>query len=179
MPELPPVHACECAVCQAGTDPATAHQHAQINLFLSRLTEPQRRWYAGVLSQTSAALSDRQLALITGLDPKTIARGRAELAAGLPVVVPPRQRHPGGGRHYAPQQLPPDQQERVQADEGATGVSPDDTPAAGPANTSDNLLLDLTTEADVEEDADQEGSNKPRVLPPLPIRSGLGLGQIG
>jgi hypothetical protein len=85
-------------VCQAGTDAATVHQHAQINLFLSRLTEPQRRWYAGVLSQTSAALSDRQLALITGLDPKTIARGRAELAAGLPVMVPPRQRHPGGGR---------------------------------------------------------------------------------
>jgi hypothetical protein len=98
MPDLPPVHQCECAVCQTGADPATTHQHAQINLFLSRLTESQRRWYAGVLSQAPDGPSDRHLALITGLDPKTIARGRAELAAGLPTVVPPRQRRPGGGR---------------------------------------------------------------------------------
>ena len=106
-PDLPPVHQCECAVCQAGTDPATTHQHTQINLFLSRLTEPQRRWYAGVLSQAPAGPSDRQLALITGLDPKTIARGRAELAAGLPTVVPPRQRRPGGGRRRTEKKIPP------------------------------------------------------------------------
>ena len=97
-PELPPVHECECASCQAGSDPSTAQQHTQINLFLSRLSEPQRRWYAGVLSQAPGAPSDRHLRLITGLDPKTIARGRAELAAGLPTVVAPRQRRPGGGR---------------------------------------------------------------------------------
>jgi len=55
-PDLPPIHPCEWAVCQAGTDAAIAHQHAQINLFLSRLTEPQRRWYAGMLSQAPTVL---------------------------------------------------------------------------------------------------------------------------
>ena len=105
--ELPPVHQCECATCQAGTDPLTAQQHTQLNLFLSRLSEPQRRWYAGVLSQAPAAPSDRQLRLITGLDPKTIARGRAELTAGLPTVVPPRQRRPGAGRKRAEKKILP------------------------------------------------------------------------
>ena len=104
-PDLPPIHPCEWAVCQAGTDAAIAHQHAQINLFLSRLTEPQRRWYAGMLSQAPDGPSDRPLALITGLDPKTIARGRAELAAGLPALVPPRQRRPGGGRQPAEKKI--------------------------------------------------------------------------
>jgi hypothetical protein len=106
-PNLPPVHQCACAVCQAETDPAITRQHTQINLFLSRLTEPQRRWYAGVLSQAPNNPGDRQLALITGLDPKTIARGRAELAAGLPTVVPPRQRRPGGGRRSTEKKIPP------------------------------------------------------------------------
>jgi hypothetical protein len=105
--DLPPVHQCECAVCQAATDPTITQHHTQINLFLSRLTEPQRRWYAGMLSQAPAGPSDRQLALITGLDPKTIARGRAELAAGLPTLVPPRQRRPGGGRHATEKKIPP------------------------------------------------------------------------
>ena len=61
-----PVHACHCATCQAGTDAALAAQHHQINLLLSRLTEPQRRWYVGWLSQLPDAPSDRQLSLITG-----------------------------------------------------------------------------------------------------------------
>ncbi len=103
--EVPDVHRCACAVCLAGADPATVQQHAQINLFLRCLTEPQRRWYEGVLSQAPGSPSDRQLARITGLDPKTIARGRAELAAGLPAVLPPRQRHPGGGRPRAEKAL--------------------------------------------------------------------------
>src|SRR5215216_5059561 len=86
--DLPSVHVCGCAVCQAGTDLGLVHQHRQINLFLSRLSEPQRRWYAGSLSQLPDGPSDRQLARITGLDPQTIARGRAELAAGLPDAPP-------------------------------------------------------------------------------------------
>lgn len=105
-PTLPPVHVCGCAGCQAGTDTALVHQHWQINLFLSRLSEPQRRWYAGSLSQVPDGPSDRQLACITGLDPKTIARGRAELAAGLPDAPPTRQRRPSGGRFRAEKKIP-------------------------------------------------------------------------
>ncbi len=96
--ELPAVHQCACAVCQAETDPHTQQQHSQMNLFLSRLTEPQRRWYVGLLAQSSAAPSERQLARITGLDTDTIRRGRTELAAGLPDLPLERQRRPGSGR---------------------------------------------------------------------------------
>ncbi len=96
--KLPVVHVCGCAVCQTGMDGPLVHQHRQVNVLLSRLSEPQRRWYAGSLSQQPDGPSDRQLALITGLDPQTIARGRAELAAGLPDAPPTRQRRVGGGR---------------------------------------------------------------------------------
>ena len=54
---------------------------------LSRLNEAQRRWYVGVLSQQPHRPSDRHLAEITGLDEKTIRRGRRELAAGSRVVA--------------------------------------------------------------------------------------------
>jgi hypothetical protein len=72
----PAIHQCECKVCQGDTDPATVRQHQQINLLLSRFIEPQRRWYVGFLSQEVDSPSERQLSLITGLDPKTIRRGR-------------------------------------------------------------------------------------------------------
>ena len=66
---------------------------------LSRLNEAQRRWYVGFLSQQSNELSQRQLSLITGLDAKTIRRGRQELEQGLQEVPAGRQRQVGGGRH--------------------------------------------------------------------------------
>ncbi len=79
----------------------TTHYHQQVNLLLSRLNEPQRRWYAGVLSQEPDSPSDRRLAEITGLDEKTIRRGRRELAEGLADLPPDRQRQAVGGRPKA------------------------------------------------------------------------------
>jgi hypothetical protein len=75
--------------------------HHQINLLLSRLAEPQRRWYVGVLSQEPDSPSDAQLSLITGLDEKTIQRGRREMLRGLQEVPLDRQRQAGGGRHLS------------------------------------------------------------------------------
>ena len=95
------VHTCECAVCQAGTDHGTLQQHQRVNLFLSRLTEPQRRWYAGLLSQEPDSPSDVELARITGLDRKTIRRGRREVIAGLVELSPDRQRRGGAGQKAA------------------------------------------------------------------------------
>ncbi len=92
------VHTCECAICQAGTDYSTIQQHRRVNLFLSRLTEPQRRWYVGMLSQEPNSPSDVELARITGLDRKTIRRGRREVIAGLAELPPDRQRRTGGGQ---------------------------------------------------------------------------------
>lgn len=101
-----PVRLCACSICQAATDAATLAHHRQINLFLSRLTEPQRRWYVGLLSQAPDSPTDRQLALITGLDPKTIQRGRIELSQGLAETPSVRQRRPGGGRLRAEKKIP-------------------------------------------------------------------------
>jgi hypothetical protein len=101
-----PIHQCECASCQAGNDPVTTHYHQQVNLLLSRLNEPQRRWYAGVLSQQPDSPSDRHLAEITGLDEKTIRRGRRELAEGVADLPPSRQRQAGGGRPKAEKKTP-------------------------------------------------------------------------
>jgi hypothetical protein len=95
------IHQCECDVCKAGSDQETARHHGQINLFLSRLNEPQRRWYVGLLSQRAGSPSDRQLAKITGLDEKTIQRGRQELEAELADAPLNRQRQEGGGRPRA------------------------------------------------------------------------------
>ena len=72
--------------------------HRQINLLLNRLAEPQRRWYVGVLSQEPDSPSDAQLSLITGIDEKTIQRGRRELENDLRDVPLDRQRQVGGGR---------------------------------------------------------------------------------
>lgn len=91
-------HECECAICQAGSDPGIRQRHATMNLFLSRLTEPQRRWYVGLLSQEPDSPSDRELALISGLDKNTIQRGRRELEAGLEDLPATRQRVAGAGR---------------------------------------------------------------------------------
>jgi len=92
------VHECECDVCKAGFDQYVAKRHQRINLLLSRLNEPQRRWYVATLSEEDNAFSDRQLSIITGLDEKTIRRGKAELQEQLINVPAERQRRSGGGR---------------------------------------------------------------------------------
>lgn len=92
------VHQCQCGICQRSSDVETVRHHQQMNLFLSRLNEPQRRWYVGLLSHKPGSPSDRQLSLITGLDEETIRRGRRELEAELAGVPDGRQRHEGGGR---------------------------------------------------------------------------------
>lgn len=101
-----PVHECECSVCQQHSDMEILKYHRQINLLLSRLNEPQRRWYVAVLSQEPTAPSDRQLAQITGIDEKTIWRGRQELDADLLNVPLARQRAVGGGRPAAEKKTP-------------------------------------------------------------------------
>jgi hypothetical protein len=95
------IHQCECSICQVGSDSEIVRQHRQMNLFLSRLNEPQRRWYVGLLSQQSEGASERELSKITGLDEKTIRRGRQELGSELIGLPDDRQRQVGGGRPQA------------------------------------------------------------------------------
>jgi hypothetical protein len=106
-PPEPTIHTCQCPICQAGSDPKIAHQHYQMNVLLSRLTEPQRRWYVGFLSQQPDSPGDHQLMRMTGLARNTIRRGRRELAAGLADVPPSRQRREGAGRPVAEKKIRP------------------------------------------------------------------------
>jgi len=108
MPALAaPVHRCACLLCRDGADPALARSHQHINVLLSRLNEPQRRWYVGSLSLAPEAPTDIVLSLITGLDEKTIRRGRRELEADLSTVPTDRQRREGGGRFAAEKKTSP------------------------------------------------------------------------
>ena len=67
-----PTHRCKCAKCRPHKPhPDRAYSH-QINLFLSCLNEPQRRWFAA-LEAICIGHGDKQLlAHITGLSPMTI-----------------------------------------------------------------------------------------------------------
>ena len=93
-----PVHQCTCPACESGADSSIAAYHHQINLLLSRLDEPRRRWYVATLFLQPDGPSERRLSEITGLDEKTIRRGLDEMRAGLSTVPQDRQRHEGGGR---------------------------------------------------------------------------------
>ncbi len=94
----PDIRVCQCPHCQQEAPHPDQERHRQMNLFLSRLDEAQRRWYVALEAQRIGHGGDRLLAQITGLDEKTIRRGREELAASLADVPADRVRRPGGGR---------------------------------------------------------------------------------
>ncbi|MDQ2806987.1 MAG: hypothetical protein M3Z04_08780 [Chloroflexota bacterium] len=102
----PAVHVCRCLTCQTAPEGSLAAHHRQINLLLSRLTEPQRRWYVASLAAPPAGPSANHLAVITGLSLPTIRCGRAELAAGLTDPPATRHRQRGGGRPCADKKIP-------------------------------------------------------------------------
>lgn len=89
---------CECEQCQQEDDHPDRALHTRMNLLLSRLDENQRRWYAALEAQRLGHGGDRLVAQITGLDEKTIRRGRAELNAELRDCPEGRVRRPGAGR---------------------------------------------------------------------------------
>jgi len=99
------IHQCECEICRTGSEPVIVQQHRRMNLLLSRLNEAQRRWYVGTLSQQPGQPTDGELSQITGLDEKTIRRGRQELAAEFAELPPERQRQEGGGRPCAEKKM--------------------------------------------------------------------------
>lgn len=88
----------QCPPCQQGIDHPERQRHRQMQVFLSRLDEQQRRWYVALESSRLGHGGDQQLSQITGLDEKTIRRGREELAAALADRPTDRVRQPGGGR---------------------------------------------------------------------------------
>ena len=70
----------------------------QARLVFGRLNEQQRRWVAGLLSKASGWGGDTEISHITGVDPKTIKRGRDELDSNLEDCPTDRIRRKGAGR---------------------------------------------------------------------------------
>jgi hypothetical protein len=97
---------CQCLRCQEGTEHPDQALHQQMNLLLSRLDEPQRRWYAAVEANRLGRGGVRLVAPITGLDEQTIRRGQQEVAGSLAGVPVKRQRRPGGGRRPSEKKTP-------------------------------------------------------------------------
>lgn len=93
-----PMHHCECAQCRAHTPHLDRAYRHQINLFLSRLNEPQRRWFAALEALRIGHGGKHFAALITGLSPMTIRRGSRELQSGLVDCPEVGLRAPGGCR---------------------------------------------------------------------------------
>jgi hypothetical protein len=67
-------------------------------ILFSRLDENQRRWFVALESKRIGHGGDRLMSQMTGLDEKTIRRGREELEASLADNPPDRIRRAGGGR---------------------------------------------------------------------------------
>ena len=79
---------CQCAHCQQESEHPDQVRHRQMNVFLSRLDEAQRRWYVALESNRLGHGGDVLLARITGIDEKTIRRGREELQGSWSAVRP-------------------------------------------------------------------------------------------
>ena len=105
MPEKT-IHECQCPICQQPEEHPDKRLHHQMNLFLSRLDEQQRRWYVALEAKSMGHGGATQMSRITGMHVDTIRRGVRELddeLAGRPVD---RVRLPGGGRHKVEKKTP-------------------------------------------------------------------------
>lgn len=101
------VRHCQCVQCLQSPDHRDWQLHHQMNLFLSRLDEQQRRWYVALESKKMGHGGDGLLSQITGLDVETIRRGRRELEAELAERPTEHVRLPGGGQPPVEKKTPP------------------------------------------------------------------------
>lgn len=93
------IHECQCNHCQSSEYHPDQALHQQMNLFISRLNEQQRRWYVALEAQKMGHGGATLLANVTGLSVETIRRGRQELENQLADRPVTRVRKTGGGRH--------------------------------------------------------------------------------
>lgn len=92
------IHQCQCPHCQREDEHPYQLLHRQINLLVSRLDEQQRRWYVALETVKIGHGGIALMSTITGMDEKTIWRGRKELEAELEGRPTDRVRLGGGGR---------------------------------------------------------------------------------
>lgn len=94
----PAIHQCKCEICQSSEPHPVKEDHHRMNLFVSRLDEQQRRWYAALEAEKLGHGGLETMAKITGLNVNTISRGRKELNNELQERPTERVRLEGGGR---------------------------------------------------------------------------------
>lgn len=104
------IHQCECDVCQQSEFHPDQALHQQMNLFISRLNEQQRRWYAALEAKKVGHGGATLLAKVTGLSVETIRRGRHELEKQLEDRPVKRVRQAGGGRQTVEKKRQPSRQ---------------------------------------------------------------------
>ena len=107
---MPTVHQCKCDSCQQSEFHPDQALHHQMNVFMSRLDEQQRRWYAALEAKKVGHGGATLLAKVTGLSVETIRRGRDELANNLVDRPLDRVRKPGGGRQAVEKKSQPSKQ---------------------------------------------------------------------
>jgi hypothetical protein len=92
------VRECKCAICCQPEDHPSKEEHRQMILFFRQLNERQRRLYVALESSRIGHGGDRLLSLITGMNVRTIRKGREELKRSLEDATTPGVRRPGAGR---------------------------------------------------------------------------------
>jgi len=92
------VQQCECPKCQQAGDHPDKELHYQMNLFLSRLDEQQRRWYVALEAKKLGHGGIKFISQVTGMNVETIRFGQRELEDSLIGRPVDRVRLPGGGR---------------------------------------------------------------------------------
>ena len=89
---------CGYARCQQDPNHPEAALHKKLKVFVHHLDERRRRWFAGLEALRRGRGGIREVSQITGLDEKTVRRGRREIVMGLPHSAVNRIRRPGAGR---------------------------------------------------------------------------------
>lgn len=92
------VYECKCENCNNTDVHPDQELHYQMNLFLSRLDEQQKRWYVALEVKKIGHGGMKHMSQITGMHINTIRRGRQELESGLVNRPIGSARLPGGGR---------------------------------------------------------------------------------
>jgi len=95
------IYQCQCPNCVSAEAHPDKAIHHQMNVFLSRLDEQQRRWYVALEAQKVGHGGIERMTQISGMDIGTIRRGSRELATDLEERPVDRIRLPGGGRPRA------------------------------------------------------------------------------
>ena len=81
------IHQCECIICQQSESHPDQEHHQQMNLFMSRLNEQQRRWYAAIEARKLGHGGTILMAKITGLSVADRPVERVRQAGGVRKTV--------------------------------------------------------------------------------------------